>query len=187
VQSNPTITSAGPSSILVNKPVSVTFNVNGLQAGAGLTSGTSTVTITNPVVNVGAGTVTATITGSTTGAKTFTVTNPDGGLASATLTVNPVPVISSFNGTGWTTSTNYTTVTLTGSGFQSGFTVSVVATKSGTPTTLAATSLVFTNSGSASFQLRRNTLAPGTYSMAVTLTNPDTGVSNTLPQSWTVT
>jgi Tfp pilus assembly protein PilV len=151
----PTIAPA-PGSRVVGVPFTVTGT--GFMTGmtASLANGDSVVvnSLTVP------GTVSLTITGTSYTLTTLTLHNLDGGSVSTPITVTPPPVV-----TGVTTAVSgQVTETLTGTGFQSGMTISDPGGTIGTITHTGTTSVTF-----------MITDTPGTQTL--TLTNPDGGTT----------
>jgi Tfp pilus assembly protein PilV len=189
VNIRPTVASTSPSSRgqgATNQNVTVTGSnfVNGAQAsfsGAGIT--------VNSTTFVDASTLTANITiaaGAATGGRNVAVVNPDGGSGTGAglFTVNAAPTVTSVAPNTAVNNTTSVSETITGTGFQTGATVtftggaqapvvSSAITVNGAKTTLTFTISVPLDAG-----------APTVY--GVTVANPDGGVA-TLTNAFTVT
>jgi trimeric autotransporter adhesin len=166
---SPQATSAVPASIPAGTTKTVTLGGSGFKSGmtAVVTNGNGTATITAVTSSSSA---TMSDSPSTTGTQGVYVYNPDGGYTSTGFfTINALPTITSFSPAEVTQGVLSGTITVNGTGFQSGITgattngtVSSVTYSSSTKVTLKATP---TNSGND----------------VITLTNPDGGsVSFTL-------
>jgi Tfp pilus assembly protein PilV len=159
VDPQPTISPA-PGSKLTGVP----FNVTGTGFLTGITasiSGGDGVTVNSSA----AGTVSLTVNGTAYGLFTLTLTNVDGGTVSTPITILPPPAV-----TGRTTGVSgQIAVTLTGTNFQTGITVSDSNGTLVTATRNSATQLTLMLSDAAA--------APFTHNL--TLTNPDGGTTTT--------
>ena len=160
----PTVTAMNPSNVLVGTTQSVTLTgtnfVNGISVVIAATGG-KVLAVTN---NTGTSLTFTLQAGSSGGTSTITMLNPDGGTTTTSIVENPYPNISSISPATVTPNTT-TTLTLNGTGFQSGATVSV----SGGGTISNATwvsstkmTVSYTSNGTAG-------------SRTFTVTNPDTG------------
>ena len=139
--------------------VSLPFTVTGTNFMSGMTA---TLANGDPVAltYVSPTQVNLTVTGSTYGATTLTLHNPDGGIATAPITIDAPPVV-----TGVTVAVSgQVTETLTGTGFQSGTTITDPGGTIGTITHSGTTGMTF-----------MITDTPGTQTL--TLTNPDGGTT----------
>lgn len=157
----PVINSTSPGSFLVNSATTLTLTGTGFVPGLTVSAARGTFTL---------GTVTGTsitlsnFTTTTTGPDLITVTNPDGGVATYSVTVNPPPTITSVTGNPVVVG-QAKTLTVNGTGFQSGLTVTA---SNGTWTvgTVTATSVTLTN-----FK------ATSTGADVLTIKNPDGGTA----------
>jgi prepilin-type N-terminal cleavage/methylation domain-containing protein len=158
----PVILSASPSSFLVNSPTTVTLTGTGFVSGLSVSAARGTFTL---------GTVTPTsitlnnLSSTTTGPDVLTVTNPDGGVATFSVTVNPLPTVTSVTGNPVISGVPET-LTVNGTGFQTGMTVTG-ASGAWTVTNVTATSFKLTN-------FTATTLGAD----AMTVHNPDGGTAN---------
>lgn len=140
---NPTVTGLSTSSMTQGSgPTTVTITGTGFQSGATVAvSGTGVTAGTVSYVSATSLTVPLTVAAdAAAGARTLTVTNPDTGFATTTFTVNnaPAPTVLSTNPAFMIQGAGPTTVTITGSNFQSGSTVAF----SGTGITLGSVTYV---------------------------------------------
>ncbi|HEY6838084.1 MAG TPA: Ig-like domain repeat protein, partial [Geobacteraceae bacterium] len=169
----PTITSTSPASRGQGATSqNITINGTGFQSGATVVFNATGITENGAATYGSATQLTQNITvasNATTGLGTVTVTNPDGSSATASVfTVNAGPTVTSTSPTSMTQGTGPTTVTITGTGFQSGATVAF----SGTGITLG--SVTYVNATTLTVPV---TVAAGATVGArnVTVTNPDAG------------
>jgi prepilin-type N-terminal cleavage/methylation domain-containing protein len=167
VDAPPVVAAVTPPSFLVSTTRTLTLTGTGFVSGLTVTAARGTFTL---------GTVTPTsitlnnFTASTTGPDLLTITNPDSGVATATVTVNPPPTISSVTGNPFPSNTA-TNLTINGTGFQSGLTVTA-ARGTWTVGTITGTTIALNN-----FKATVGT-------DVITVTNPDGGsVSYTLTAS----
>lgn len=160
--SQPVITSVSPGSAVAGATRTLAISGSGFVAGAtvGIANGGGSLAF--PTANTGTQITVVWTAGSTAGSYSLNVTNPDGGQATYTMTVLPPPAITSISPNPIRTNAS-TTVTLTGSGFQSGATVAMTGGTAGTATYNSATSITVTLSANA---------APS-GSATVTVSNPD--------------
>ncbi|HEX4428526.1 MAG TPA: type II secretion system protein, partial [Frankiaceae bacterium] len=167
--SQPTISSFLPNTVTTNTSTTITMTGTNFDPGAKVTIDTGG-TISN-VNRVSATSVTFTLTTDNTaaavGTRTIKLANPNGKFAYGTLTITTtaINVASVSPSPIYTGSTN--TMTISGSGFQSGSIVTIPVTAgtiSGVPTITANTITVTFNAASTGS-------APGSW--AVTVTNPD--------------
>lgn len=168
----PTITAISPSTVTTNSSNTITLTGTNFDPGATvqiLTGGNYGV-VSN-VTRISSTSLTFTLATANTpaavGAPTVQLTNPNGKYAYGTMTITT----SAINVTTVTpspiTTGSTVTMTISGSGFQSGSLVSIPTTAgtiSGTPTITA-------NTITLSFTAANNASAPGTW--AATVTNPD--------------
>lgn len=171
----PTVTTISPSSGTTAGGTSVTIGGTGFVSGATVTIGG--VAATNVVV-VGSTSITATTPSHTAGAADVVVTNSDtqSGTLSGGYTFsspNPAPTVTGISPASGTTAGG-TAVTISGTGFLSGATVSIGGT--------AATSVVVVGSTS----ITATTPAHGTGAVNVVVTNTD-AQSGTLTNGFTYT
>lgn len=166
----PTVTSTSPNSLpqgAANQTVTIT-GTNFLSGAtvsfndANITTGTVTVvnstTITVPVTIAAA---------TTTGAKNVSVTTSNGtGTGTGVFTVTAAPTVTSTSPTSMTQATGPTTITINGTGFESGATVAF----SGTGITLGAVSYVSATQLTVPVTVAANAT---TGAINVTVTNPD--------------
>lgn len=169
VTPNPSVTSVSPSPITNGAATSVTLTGSGYQSGASIT--TSNGTAASAVfVSSTSMTVKLTPDGTQVAPLTVTVTNPDSGVGTASIPLAQVtPTISTAAQGAVSTVGQPTTVTLTGTGFTTGSTVSA---SSGTPSNLVL-------SGSRSASLTFTPSAPGAAT-TFTLTTAGGTVTTTL-------
>ncbi len=167
--SQPTITSISPNTVTTNSSTTITLMGTNFDPGASVsldTGGTASSVTVNSSTNL-TFTLTTDNTPAAVGARTVKVTNPNGKFAYGTMTISTTAI----NVSSVTPSPIYTsatsTLTISGSGFQSGSVVSIpsaAGTIVGTPTITATTiTLSFAAGSSAS--------AVGTW--PATVTNPD--------------
>jgi Tfp pilus assembly protein PilV len=167
--SQPTITMISPSTMTTNTATTVTLTGTNFDPGATVSLDTGG-TVTN-VSRLSATSLTFTLTTDNTpaavGTRTVKLTNPNGKFAYGTMTITTTAI----NVTSVTPSTVYTgtttTLTISGSGFQSGSVVSIPGTAgliTGVPTVTA-------NAITVSFTSGTGATATGTW--AATVTNPD--------------
>jgi prepilin-type N-terminal cleavage/methylation domain-containing protein len=169
VDPKPTVTTATPNAVPVSTTKTVTVTGTGFLSGMTASSNNGTVSVSS----VTSTSATLSVRASTTANDTITLTNTDGGTVSFSLSVDPLPSISSISPTTATHSTT-TTFTVSGSNFVSGATVSVVYNGS-----TSSPSLTYVNSGQVRFAITLNSSRSGTnVSLKVTVTNPDGGVSS---------
>jgi Tfp pilus assembly protein PilV len=161
----PAVTAVSPSGgVLVGTTNSITLTGTKFVNGIALSIVSGGGIITAITSNTGTA-VTFTLTaGSTAGNYVITLLNPDGGTTTTSIAENALPVISSVTPT-TVTAGSTATLTLNGTGFKNGFTVSI---NSGG--TLASAAFVSSTQVTVSFT------SNGTLGMrTLTLTNPDTG------------
>ncbi|WP_143424324.1 beta strand repeat-containing protein [Geoanaerobacter pelophilus] len=137
---NPTVTGLSTSSMTQGSgPTTVTITGTGFQSGAQVTvSGTGVVPGSETFVSATTLTVPISVdANAATGARVLTVTNPDTGSATTSFTVNPAPAptVVSTSPAFMIQGAGPTTVTISGTNFQSGSTVAF----SGTGITLGST------------------------------------------------
>ncbi len=163
----PSITSISPATATVGVLKSITITGTNFQSGASIAIGKGAVT---SAAFVSSTTLTANvqISAGQSGTDAFTVTNPDGGtVTGGVLTIIPAPALTSVSPNSATENVSKS-ITITGSGFQSGATVAfskgaVSAATVVNSTTITATVKVTTGqSGTGSF----------------TVTNPDGGTGS---------
>jgi prepilin-type N-terminal cleavage/methylation domain-containing protein len=157
----PVVVSATPNKVVATQPITVTVAGTGFVTGMTVaqTNGTSLT-----VVSLSSTSLVLSVTAATVGTDAITLTNPDGGTTSFSLTVDAPPAIASITPNPVLVSSTHT-MTLTGTGFQSGLSVSA-ARGTFTLGTVTATSITLT-----SFTV------PTTGADVITVTNPDGGVS----------
>ena len=157
----PVVLSATPNKIVAGQAMNVTVTGTGFVSGMTLsqTNGTGLT-----VVSLNSTTMVLTITAATAGSDAITMTNPDGGTTSFSLTVDPPPVIASASPNPLLVNVAHT-LTLTGTGFVSGLTVTAArgtfTLGTVTPTSITLTSFNVTTTGAD----------------LLTVTNPDGGIS----------
>jgi type II secretory pathway pseudopilin PulG len=165
----PTITSVSPASVGGNGTMTLTLTGTGFQSGLSITSSAGSATNDTWVDSTHA-TVTF-VAPATAGTVTLTLQNTDGGTATANVTVNPAPTITTNS---WAAAKgSRPTLSLDGTGFQSGATVKVA--KNGT--TYFNNVATFNSATNLTFKL--TTALPNNtnpFSVNVTVTNPDGGV-----------
>ena len=148
----PTISSVNPSSGSTLGGTSITITGTGFLAGAMVTIGGSSAT----VGTITSTTITATTPAGIAGAKDVVVTNTDAQFATGTgyftyILANPAPTISLVNPAAGSTAGG-TTITITGTGFRGGATVTIGGAAA-TIVTLTSTSIVATTPpGTAGFK-----------------------------------
>ncbi len=158
----PVIASSSPSPLLVSVAHTVTLTGTGFVSGLTVAAANGSFTL---------GTVTPTsitltnFLSSTVGSDVVTVTNPDGGIGVYTLTISPPPTLTSITGAPVVKS-QAKTITLVGTGFQAGLSVTA---SNGTWTvgTITATSIVL-----------NNFTATATGTDTINVTNPDGGTAS---------
>jgi prepilin-type N-terminal cleavage/methylation domain-containing protein len=178
VDAPPIIASVAPNPFLVNVSTTLTLTGTGFVSGLSVTAAHGTFTL---------GTVTPTsitlnnFNTSVTGADLLTVTNPDGGVATYSVTVNPPPTFTGISPNPVIVG-KATTLTLTGTGFEAGLTVTA---SNGTWTvgTITATSITLNNfkaTSAGADTININNPDGGTASRAVTADNAPT-ITNITP------
>lgn len=175
-------------SVLVDRQVDPEFNTNvtpavvaNIAPSALATGSTRTLTVTGsnfvagayvdlgdgvhlvPLTNTGTS-ITVTWTAGPPGSYLLSVVNPDGGRGSRSLTVTPLPTVTGVAPSALPDGAS-TVVTLTGTGFQSGVTVTMTSGTTSALTYVSATSVKVT--------LRPD--GTGQTSTTLTVTNPDGG------------
>jgi hypothetical protein len=166
--SHPTISSTSPTSLAVTKSDN-TFLINGDEFvnGATVTISTGGGTFSAVASNSGTQISVPFTAGNTPGSYVISVVNPDGGRDTTSFTENALPVITSTTPVpSPLTGATATTLTLNGTGFQNGATVTATnGVTIGSVTWLSAT------------QLRLNNVqdAADGGSSVITVTNPDQG------------
>ncbi len=164
-QSTPTITSVSPNFATVGVPKLVTISGSNFMTGGTLTMTNGTVSGLT-YLSSSSLQATVTISAGASGTSTLTEANPDGGSATAVLTIIPLPAITSVSPN--TAKQNISTsVTLTGTGFQAGATVTM------TKGTILSSSV--TSSTTIALTIKVSVGQSGTATFVVT--NPDTGQS----------
>ncbi len=167
--SQPTITSFTPNTVTTNSTTTITVTGSNFDPGAKVdldTGGTASSVTVNSSTSL-TFTLTADNTPAAVGTRTVKVTNPNGKFAYGTMTIttSALTVTSVTPSLIFTSSTN--TLTISGSGFQSGSLVAIpssAGTIVGSPTITANTITLIFTAGS-------GTSAIGTW--AATVTNPD--------------
>jgi prepilin-type N-terminal cleavage/methylation domain-containing protein len=157
----PVVLTATPNTVVATQTRTVTVNGSGFVTGlsVGQTNGTGlTVMSLSPTQLV------LSVTAATVGSDVLTITNPDGGTTSFSLIVDAPPAIAAVTPNPVLVSSTRT-LTLTGTGFVSGLTVTA-ARGTFTLGAVTATSITLTNF-----------TAPTTGPDLLTVTNPDGGVS----------
>ena len=170
----PSIGSLSPNPMTASASAqTLTVNGSNFQSGASVTVGTS-VFSGAAVTFISAGQLNVSLTENASGAFGVTVTNPGGSASSSvTLTVNPAPVtpsIGSLSPNPMTASASTQTLTVNGSGFQPGATVTVGSA------TFGAGSVAFVSAS----QLNVTVTEASAASLAVTVTNPGGTASNSV-------
>ena len=183
VNASPTVTGVSPSSRAQNTS-SQTLTITGtnFQAGAVVSFSGSGITINSTTVN-SATSITLNVTiasNATTGARSVTVTNPDAGTFTLSngFTVNASPTISSLSPATRLQGASNQTITVTGTGFQSGAVISF----SGSGITINSTTVNTSTSITLNVSIASNAT---TGARSVTVTNPDGG-TYTLNNGFTV-
>ena len=167
----PTVTSISPTSGGTTGSTSVTITGTGFLTGATVSFGGTAATNVNVV---GSTSITATTPAHASGAVNVVVTNSDtqtGTLPNGYTYGNPAPTVTSISPTTGAT-TGSTSVTITGTGFLTGATVSFGGTAATNVTVVGATSITATTPAHAA----------GAVSVVVTNTDTQTG---TLPNGFT--
>lgn len=138
----PTVTSISPTSGRTSGGNAVTITGTGFMAGAGVTIGGAAAT---GVTVVSATSITATTPAGTAGARDVVVTNADGqsGTLASGFTFVPPPTVTSVSPTSGRTSGG-TAITITGTAFQTGATVSVGGSAATGVTVVSGTSITAT-------------------------------------------
>ena len=167
----PQISLVGPSSVRLGSTqqftatvtnttnIAVTYQVNGVAGGTAATGTISTTGLYTPPATIPTGTITVTAVGTAAPSLTSSI---------VVSILNPAPVVTSAQATETTVGgTSYTLVVL-GSGFISGSVVQVAGVT--VPTTLVS-STQLNSSGTI-------TIAAGSTTVAVTVTNPNPGTAN---------
>lgn len=171
----PNGTSSSRSTLAAGQTVSATLSGSGFTPGMAVTTtnGSVSVTYTSSAL------VTLTLTPTTVGSDIITLYNADGGTDAWTYTVNAAPTITNLTPASvvHNRSTNWV---LTGTGFQTGATVSV--TYNGSARTVSNVSI---SASQINFTFTTtNSPSSGSTTVNVTVTNPDGG---TVTRSFTVT
>jgi hypothetical protein len=158
----PVVISATPNKVVAGQTMTVTVSGSGFVSGLTVsqTNGTGLT-----VAALTSTTLTLSVTAATAGSDAITITNPDGGTTSFSLIVDPPPVITSASPNPALVNVSHT-LTLTGTGFVSGLTVSAAQ---GTFTLGAVTSTSITLTGFT---------VTSTGADAITVTNPDGGTTS---------
>jgi prepilin-type N-terminal cleavage/methylation domain-containing protein len=166
--STPVVTGLAPSAVLSGQTKNLVLSGSGFLAGA-------TVTITSAAggtlgavaSNTGTAITVPFTAGATPGTYTLRIVNPDGGNTTTTVIVTPLPTISGFSLASLRNGTS-SSVTITGTGFQSGVAVDMTSGTVTGVTYVSATSITgtFTPNGTQ------------TGSASITVTNPDTGAAS---------
>jgi hypothetical protein len=174
VNALPSVTSTSPSSRGQNAAnQNIVITGTGFQSGAVASFSGAGLTV-NSTTFTNSTSVTANVTiasNAATGARDVTVTNPDGGVGTGNskFTVNVAPTITSLAPSTHAKKSNGVSVTITGTGFVSGATVTLVAT-SGTAPSVTGT----TWNSSTSITITLN-IPNSTSTDNVVVTNPDGG------------
>jgi hypothetical protein len=177
----PTVTAISPNTADIGATgYNVTITGTSFEAGAAVSFGTGVAV--NSTTFVSSTQLTANIsipTGATTGARTLTVTNPDGTKATKTngLTVKAAPTVTATTPTLADVGATAYKVTVTGTNFESGATVSF-----GAGITVNSTTYTSATSLTANITIPATT-TPGAY--GVTVNNPD-GTTATAANPFTV-
>ncbi|MDP9101786.1 MAG: IPT/TIG domain-containing protein [Actinomycetota bacterium] len=172
--STPHITNISPSATAVNTTKRLTITGTGFVSGATVQLSGSAGTFSAVVSNSGIQLVIDLTAGSTSGSYTLYLINPDGGRTSTTYTITPAPAVTSITPTSGRPPGS-TNVTLVGTGFQNGATM--------TMTGGAVTAVNWVSSTQMTATFTPDGTLEGTNATTVTITNPDSGVG-TAP--WTV-
>lgn len=162
---------------------SVTLNGSGFTTGAGLQvvasySGGTPVTLSGSSITASSTTsITVSINfGTTARTWSFQVTNPNSQQSNTvTLTVNAPPVITSFNPNPMTGSSGIQTLTVNGTGFQSGAGLTLIAGYTGYSTTVTGANLTFVSATQLTAKINVGTTA---RTWALAIVNPDATPSN---------
>jgi len=181
VTAPPAITSLSPNPVLGSSASqTLTINGSGFASGTGLkvtltpASGSATILTGAQVTFVSSAKLTVAVTVGTTG-RTWSVqvTNPSGQASNtASLTVDAPPAISSLSPNPMTGSNSNQTLTISGSGFQSGATVQMIA--AGKTTKLTGSSITSTSATQLKVTVNVGTTA---QTWTVQVINPDGGTS----------
>jgi len=174
----PTVTAISPVSGTTAGGTAVSVTGTGFLAGANVTLGGTAATNVNVVSNTS---VTATTAAHTAGAVNVTVTNTDG--QSGTLTnaytyTNPTPTVSMISPTSGTTGGG-TPVTITGTGFLAGASVTLGGTAASNVNVVSTTSITATTAAHAAGAV--NVVVTNMDGQSGTLTNGYTYVSYPAP------
>ena len=176
-----TVTAISPTSVRCGaSATSLTITGTGFSSGASVSDGvdsfgSATITGTTKAV------VTITPSATSAGSRTVTVTNLDGSSGSMSYTVLACPpTISDVNAKSLTRA-NPTTTTITGTNFVAG----AVATITSGGSTVISQPVTFADSTKVSFNWNTTIYSKGTYSITVTVTNPD-GQSDDFPMTLTL-
>ena len=173
VNALPTVTSATSGGQgAVNQNIVITGT--GFQSGAAATFSGAGITV-NSTNFTSATSVTANVTiasNATVGARDVAVTNPDGGAATGTskFTVNAAPTITSLSPATHAKKSNGVSVTITGTGFVNGATVTLIATAGTAPS--VSGSAIWNSATSITITLN---IPNSTSTDNVVVTNPDGG------------
>lgn len=165
--SQPLIDSVTPSSALAGSTQTLTINGSAFVAGATVAIGAGGGTMGVVTGNTGLQLTVVWNVGTVAGSYDLSVTNPDGGRAFYSVTVVPRPVITGIAPNPIRNLAS-TSVTLTGTGFQSGAVITMTNGTAVAATYVSATSILVT--------LRPDGTQPGPAT--VTVTNPDTGAGS---------
>src|SRR5437867_2702581 len=184
----PTVSAISPSSGTSSGGTAVTVTGTGFAAGATVSLGGTAAT---NVTVVSSTSLTATTAAHAAGVVNVVVTNSDG--QSGTLTggytyTNPAPTVSAISPSSGTSSGG-TAVTVTGTGFAAGATVSLVGTAATNVTVVSSTSLTATTAahaaGAVDVVVTNSDGQSGTLTGGYTYTNPAPTVSAISPSSGT--
>ncbi len=182
----PTVTSIAPTAGPISGGTSVTITGTGLVSGATVSFGGTAAT--NPNV-VNSTTMTATTAAHAAGAVNVVVTNPDSQSGTLTngYTYNPPPTVTSIAPTAGSINGG-TSVTITGTGFLSGATVSIGGAAATNPNVVNSTTMTATTAAHAAGAV--NVVVTNTDGQSGTRTNgytynPAPAVSSILPTSGT--
>lgn|GEM_PF-3844889 len=159
----PKVTAVSPTNLLLGTTKSITLTgsnfVNGIAVSIASTGGI----VTAITANTGTSLTFTLQASSTAGSYTITLLNPDGGTTTTSITVNPLPNITSVSPNSVTPSST-TTMTLNGTGFQSGATIGVDVGAVASATWISSTQMTVSYTATSSSGTR-----------TFTVTNPDTG------------
>ncbi|MBV9292204.1 MAG: prepilin-type N-terminal cleavage/methylation domain-containing protein [Frankiales bacterium] len=169
----PNVTSSSTSAVAAGRSTSVTLTGTGFRTGLTASASNGSVSISSMTGT----SVVLSVTPAAAGTDTLTVYNTDGGTDTYVLTVNPAPTMTGLSPNSVSKSSTVTW-TLTGTGFQSGATVS--ATYKGSARVLSNITI---NASTITFKFT-TTNNTGPITVAVTVTNPDGG---TVSGNFTVT